>query len=765
MNRMSIKERTLTPAPVPDGKRAALALLIAALILAVPVMAGTDTWTTTGPLTSGTGDRVISALAIGPDDTLYAGTGNGRVWSYTMSIFTPPAPVASFTGAPRSGTVPLTVQFNDSSSHTPLVWNWSFGDGAWYNTTAAASRNASHQYAAAGTYTVGLTVSNTGGSDTATSSGYIVVTSAASAPIAPVASFSSNKTEGDRPLAVKFTDTSTNAPTSWTWDFSDGGTSAEQNPVHRFTAAGTWTVKLTATNAAGSSGKSTNITVIEPVVESNSFAVPGIQTGTGGYIAVTAANSTQSGNTVNVTAGTGAWKYLNVRFADTPVLDGTGNTWTGTVGSVTAVTTPVAVPIASVGSPSVQVSVNMNAMPGSTAAITQTITKDPDPAMQSSFSLAATTAGEQIDEIAYTLNIAKTGIANRGDGGVIQSATLTMTISPAWVAAHGGISRLAVIHRADDGTTQILRPVLTGTDATGNYILTIQSDDGLSAFVLAALSPVSSASSGSSTVSSASSGDSGPADFATLSPTSTTDPALPDGSSGPWTTHYVSGATHITQVDLQTYRTKKDLFILAEKPDALPADIPPPGMTVYEYQKIDLYRATGNDVYKAVIRFAVSESWIDGHKMTYRDVQLLRYHDNVWEDLDTEYAGTKDGNYLYRATCGGFSYFATALVKNATIVPARGTGAASPPVAVSGDPAGTISSGMTIDPTSPVRSVPSVPQQVQTTVPPPAPGPTVDSFAMPVLISAGCALIIGAGWYLRRWWRYRQNPALFRKYD
>ncbi|MCB9446830.1 MAG: M4 family metallopeptidase [Flavobacteriales bacterium] len=50
---------------------------------------------------------------------------------------------------------------------------------------------------------------------------------------------------------VQFTDKSTFAPTSWAWDFGDGASSTQQNPSHTYTASGTFTVKLTATNAYG----------------------------------------------------------------------------------------------------------------------------------------------------------------------------------------------------------------------------------------------------------------------------------------------------------------------------------------------------------------------------------------------------------------------------------------------------------------------------------------------------------------------------------
>ncbi|MDX5444405.1 MAG: PKD domain-containing protein, partial [Hymenobacteraceae bacterium] len=52
---------------------------------------------------------------------------------------------------------------------------------------------------------------------------------------------------------VTFTDLTQNLPTSWQWDFGDGNTSTAQNPTHTYTTPGTYTVTLTACNAAGCS--------------------------------------------------------------------------------------------------------------------------------------------------------------------------------------------------------------------------------------------------------------------------------------------------------------------------------------------------------------------------------------------------------------------------------------------------------------------------------------------------------------------------------
>ncbi len=63
-------------------------------------------------------------------------------------------------------------------------------------------------------------------------------------PNPPVAAFSASPTSGNVPLNVTFTDKSTGTPTSWKWSFGDGTNSTVQNPTHKYTKAGTYTVAL-----------------------------------------------------------------------------------------------------------------------------------------------------------------------------------------------------------------------------------------------------------------------------------------------------------------------------------------------------------------------------------------------------------------------------------------------------------------------------------------------------------------------------------------
>ena len=62
------------------------------------------------------------------------------------------------------------MSFADSSTNTPTSWFRTFGDGG-----TSTVKNPSHSYTTAGKYTVALTATNAGGSNTCTKSNYITV--------------------------------------------------------------------------------------------------------------------------------------------------------------------------------------------------------------------------------------------------------------------------------------------------------------------------------------------------------------------------------------------------------------------------------------------------------------------------------------------------------------------------------------------------------------------------------------------------------------
>ena len=186
----------------------------------------------------------------------YAETSKRTVYGNMLSFTTigyPPE--AAFTGSPTTVAPGQSVQFTDQSTNNPTSWSWNFGDGS----TANTSRNPTHTYNSPGNYTVTLTVTNSYGSDAETKTGYITVGNS------PVAEFTGSPRTITTGQSVQFTDQSTNNPTSWSWNFGDGGTSTSHNPSHVYNSAGSYTVTLTATNSYGSDNetKSNYITVEE----------------------------------------------------------------------------------------------------------------------------------------------------------------------------------------------------------------------------------------------------------------------------------------------------------------------------------------------------------------------------------------------------------------------------------------------------------------------------------------------------------------------
>lgn len=103
-----------------------------------------------------------------------------------------------------------------------------------------------------------------------------------SGAIQPTAVFEANVTRSMAPATVQFNDTSAGCPTAWSWDFGDGKTSDEQNPVHTFEEVGAYTVTLTVTNDAGTGTATETITVVPFATLPEAVEAPDIEWSTGG---------------------------------------------------------------------------------------------------------------------------------------------------------------------------------------------------------------------------------------------------------------------------------------------------------------------------------------------------------------------------------------------------------------------------------------------------------------------------------------------------
>ncbi len=148
------------------------------------------------------------------------------------------------------------IRFSSLSVNEPARLVWNFGDG-----NTARGVEVSHRWAEAGTYTVTLRAINAAGDDR------ISTTVTIREPVAPpIAGFGLDMSEAGIGEAIQFTDASTPEPTEWLWDFGDGTTSTSRNPTHSWSEAGTYIVKVTASNEGGSSSAQLPVTIFaEPI--------------------------------------------------------------------------------------------------------------------------------------------------------------------------------------------------------------------------------------------------------------------------------------------------------------------------------------------------------------------------------------------------------------------------------------------------------------------------------------------------------------------
>ncbi|MEM6342586.1 MAG: PKD domain-containing protein [Bacteroidota bacterium] len=152
-------------------------------------------------------------------------------------------PTADFIASDTVGCEGTIDFFDLSTGPNPITgWKWYFGDG-----DSANVQNPSHYYPNAGTYTVTLIVwDQIGCPDTLIRPDYITLTR-------PVADFSMSDNSVCPGTDIQFTDTSVpDFPIfNYEWDFGDGITTTQTNPLHSYANPGTYTVQLIITNSRG----------------------------------------------------------------------------------------------------------------------------------------------------------------------------------------------------------------------------------------------------------------------------------------------------------------------------------------------------------------------------------------------------------------------------------------------------------------------------------------------------------------------------------
>ena len=158
--------------------------------------------------------------------------------------------VTDFDANPRAGcTSPLTVDFtNNSTNTTDYTFEWDFGDG----TPTSSQINPTHNYTAVGSYTVTLTATEiaTGCPTTETKTNFVSIGENFAEFVSALVD------DGDcNTTTIQFT--LVGDAVSAAWDFGDGSTSTDLNPVHSYTAQGCFTPSVTVMTSDGCSGSKT----------------------------------------------------------------------------------------------------------------------------------------------------------------------------------------------------------------------------------------------------------------------------------------------------------------------------------------------------------------------------------------------------------------------------------------------------------------------------------------------------------------------------
>lgn len=154
-------------------------------------------------------------------------------------------PTAVFKSINPGACLNSAVTFIDSSyangSRTISSWQWNWGDGSTQTLYGPAFQ---HIYAKQGTYSVSLKVSdNNGCTDSIAYKNTIVISK-------PVASFKGD-TLSCTSYSISFTNLSTGPGLTYLWDFGDGTTSPQLNPVHTYSNEGVYSVSLSIKDKYG----------------------------------------------------------------------------------------------------------------------------------------------------------------------------------------------------------------------------------------------------------------------------------------------------------------------------------------------------------------------------------------------------------------------------------------------------------------------------------------------------------------------------------
>ncbi|KAA9325697.1 GEVED domain-containing protein [Adhaeribacter soli] len=276
--------------------------------------------------------RIIGTTTTYPTNPCATNLSSGETEDYTINIISNP-PVANFSGTPLVSCTGL-VNFTDASTNTPTSWLWNFGDPGSGAANTSTLQHPSHTFSAPGTYSVTLTATNGGGSNTVSKTNYITVNPA------PVVNAGATETVCSNAAQFQLTGFS---PAGGTWSGPGVSTSGLFTPTNSL--AGNQTLTYTVNQNGCSTSATKTITV---------NAAPVVSAGTAQAICAAAVPFQLTG----FSPAGGTWSGAGVGASGlfTPATSIIGNqtlTYTvsqnGCTTSATKIISVTAVPVASTG--------------------------------------------------------------------------------------------------------------------------------------------------------------------------------------------------------------------------------------------------------------------------------------------------------------------------------------------------------------------------------------------------------------------------------
>ena len=168
-------------------------------------------------------------------------------------------PTIDVTSDVTAGCAPFVVNYTNNVPDTNVMIVWTFEGGT---PSTSTEDNPTVVYDNAGIFDVTVMVSNAVGSNSRVFTEYISVESD------PVANFDAMANG----LEYTFIDMSSANVDEYIWDFGDGNTSNEANPVHTFATAGVYSVSLTVSNECGSHTFMTEVSAMPSSIENVFFS-------------------------------------------------------------------------------------------------------------------------------------------------------------------------------------------------------------------------------------------------------------------------------------------------------------------------------------------------------------------------------------------------------------------------------------------------------------------------------------------------------------